>query len=101
MKDKERIAKVMARAGLCSRREAERWIADGRVAVNGNVLDSPAFTVGEGDEITVDGKKLGAPEKTRLFLSHKPAGIVTTNSDEKGRTTVFDRLPRELPRVVT
>lgn len=101
MKEKERIAKVMARAGLCSRREAERWIADGRVAVNGNVLDSPAFTVGESDEITVDGKKLGAPEKTRLFLYHKPAGIVTTNSDEKGRTTVFDRLPAELPRVVT
>src|SRR3982751_1615862 len=100
MKEKERIAKVMARAGLCSRREAERWIADGRGAVHGAVLDSPAFTVGEGDEIAVDGKKLPQAENTRLFLYHKPPGLVTTNSDEKGRETVFSRMPQGLPRVV-
>jgi 23S rRNA pseudouridine2605 synthase len=100
MKEKERIAKVMARAGLCSRREAERWIADGRVAINGAKLDSPAVTVGEDDEITVDGKKLPQAEGTRLFLYHKSAGLVTTNSDEKGRETVFSRMPKGLPRVV-
>jgi 23S rRNA pseudouridine2605 synthase len=91
----------MARAGLCSRREAERWIADGRVAVNGTVLDSPAFTVGEGDKIAVDGKPLPGAEETRLFIYHKPAGLVTTNSDEKGRPTIFDRMPAGLPRVVS
>lgn len=100
-KNKERIAKVMARAGLCSRREAERWIADGRVAVNGTVLDSPAFTVGEQDAVVVDGKPLPKAEGTRLFLYHKPAGLVTTAKDEKGRATVFDHLPEGLPRVVS
>ncbi len=98
---KERIAKVMARAGLCSRREAERWIAEGRVVVNGTRLDSPAFTVGPGDEIKVDGKILPQAEDTRLFLYHKPAGLVTTASDEKGRETVFGNLPQGLPRVVS
>src|SRR5271169_195389 len=67
----QRIAKVMARAGLCSRRDAEGWIAEGRVVVNGRVLDSPAFNVGEGDEVRVDGKPLAAPERTRLFLYNK------------------------------
>jgi 23S rRNA pseudouridine2605 synthase len=101
MKEKERIAKVMARAGLCSRREAERWIADGRVAVNGTVLDSPAFTVGDEDVVEVDGQKLPQAQDTRLFLYHKPAGLVTTARDEKGRKTVFDNLPHGLPRVVS
>ncbi len=97
---KERIAKVMARAGLCSRRDAERWIAEGRVTVNGTVLDSPAFTVSPEDTVTVDGKPLAKAEKTRLFLFHKPAGLVTTAKDEKGRPTVFDGLPKEMGRVV-
>lgn len=91
----------MARAGLCSRRDAERWIAEGRVAVNGTVLDSPACTVGAADKIVVDGKPLPQAEDTRLFLYHKPAGLVTTAKDEKGRATVFDHLPEGLPRVVS
>lgn len=98
---KERIAKVMARAGLCSRRDAERWIAAGRVQVNGRVLDSPAVAVSREDDIYVDGKTLPQEEGTRLFLYHKPAGLVTTNRDEKGRDTIFDTLPAELPRVVS
>lgn len=98
---KERIAKVMARAGLCSRRDAEDWIAAGRVSVNGQKLTTPAFTVGEGDEIIVDGQPLPVAEKTRLFLYHKPAGLVTTVRDEKKRPTVFDQMPQGLPRVVT
>src|SRR6185312_9913526 len=83
--DKERIAKVMARAGLCSRREAETWILAGRVAVNGETLTSPAFTVSPRDEIAVDGKPLPGRERTRLFLYHKPKGLVTTNRDERDR----------------
>jgi 23S rRNA pseudouridine2605 synthase len=101
MEKKERIAKVLARAGLCSRRDAERWVAEGRVAVNGKTLDSPAFTVGEADEIAVDGKPLPKAEKTRLYMFHKPAGLVTTARDEKGRPTVFEGLPRELGRLVS
>lgn len=97
----ERIAKRIARAGLCSRRDAERWIADGRVVVNGKKLDTPAFLVGAGDDIRVDGKPLPGAERTRLFLYHKPEGLVTTNRDEKGRDTVFANLPKELPRVVS
>src|SRR5262249_50327449 len=72
--DKERIAKVIARAGLCSRREAEAWIAAGRVAVNGERLASPAFTVSARDRIEVDGRPLPSRERTRLFLYHKPKG---------------------------
>lgn len=98
---KERIAKIMARAGLCSRRDAESWIEAGRVSVNGQKLTTPAFTVGPEDRIEVDGKALAAPEQTRLFMYHKPAGLVTTAKDEKGRPTIFDKLPQELPRVVT
>ncbi len=101
MDKKERIAKVMARAGLCSRRDAERWILEGRVIVNGKKLDSPAFTVGAGDKIFVDGKALKAAEDTRLFLYHKPAGLVTTAKDERGRDTVFSTLPAEMGRVVS
>ena len=98
---KERIAKVMARAGLCSRRDAERWIAEGRVSVNGTYLKTPAVTVGAEDKIVVDGKPLPIAPETRLFLYHKPTGLVTTAKDEKGRPTVFDNLPKGLPRVVS
>src|SRR5688572_16750932 len=97
----DRIAKVMARSGLCSRREAETWIAAGRVAVNGRVLETPAFTVKPGDVVAVDGKPLPDKEPTRLWLYHKPKGLVTTARDPEGRRTVFDALPPELPRVVT
>jgi len=98
---RERIAKRLARAGVASRREAEALITDGRVSVNGRVLDSPAFTVGPADRIEIDGEPIPAIERTRLFLFHKPAGVVTTNRDPEGRRTVFDVLPKGLPRVVT
>ena len=97
----ERIAKRLARAGLCSRRDAERWIADGRVAVNGVVLTSPAVTVGPKDQIVVDGNPLPDLEPTRLWRYHKPDGLVTSARDEKGRQTVFDVLPEDLPRVIS
>lgn len=96
-----RIAKAMARAGLCSRREAERWIADGRVSVNGKVLRTPAFEVSGSDAVIVDGKPLPSTEPTRLWRYHKPKGLVTTHADPQGRPTVFDSLPPELPRVVS
>ena len=99
--ESQRIAKVIARAGLCSRRDAERWIAEGRVSVNGKMLDTPAFTVGPNDRIIVDGRPLPASEAPRLFLYHKPAGLVTTARDEKNRPTVFAHLPPGLPRVVS
>jgi 23S rRNA pseudouridine2605 synthase len=99
--DGNRIAKVMARAGLCSRRDAEEWIAAGRVSINGAVIDSPAINVGPGDNVLVDGAPLPERERTRLWLYHKPAGLVTTESDPEGRPTVFDNLPPELPRVVS
>src|SRR5688572_6314069 len=97
----ERIAKVMARAGLCSRREAERWIAEGRVAIDGTVLESPAVTVPEGARVTVDGKPLPSPEPTRLFRYHKPRGLLTTHKDPRGRPTVFERLGEGLPRLIS
>jgi len=97
----ERIAKVVARAGLCSRREAERWIANGRIAVNGKVLETPAVTVTDVDMVMVDGNPLPGAEKIRLWRYHKPPGLMTTNSDPEGRPTIFERLPRELPRVIT
>ena len=96
-----RIAKAMSRAGLCSRREAERWITDGRVSVNGSVLKTPACEVGPGDKILVDGRPLPAAEATRLWRYYKPKGLVTTHSDPEGRPTVFNSLPPELPRVVS
>jgi len=97
----ERIAKRMARAGLCSRREAGRWIEAGRVAVNGEVIDSPALNVTEDDTVEVDGQPLGAPQATRLFRYPKPAGLVCSNRDPQGRPTVFERLPPGLPRLVS
>lgn len=97
----ERIAKRIARAGLCSRRDAERWIEQGRVSVNGKTLKTPACVVSADDTIIVDGKPLPGAGLTRLFLYHKPAGLVTTNRDEKSRATIFDHLPDGLPRVVT
>jgi 23S rRNA pseudouridine2605 synthase len=100
----DRIAKVMARAGLCSRRDAETWIAEGRVAVNGKVLTSPALTILPTDEILVDGQPMAQRERSRLFLFHKPRGLVTTNKDPEGRTTVFDYLEErhpDLPRLVS
>ncbi|MGO8869469.1 MAG: pseudouridine synthase [Alphaproteobacteria bacterium] len=96
----ERIAKRLARAGLCSRREAERWIAEGRVAVDGQVLTTPAFVVGDDSLVAVDGKPLAGPEPPRLFRYHKPAGLLTTARDPQGRPTIFDKLPRELPRLI-
>ncbi len=98
---KERIAKVMAQAGLCSRREAEEWIRSGRVVVNGVCLQTPAFLVQKGDQILVDGKILSGPQERRLWCYHKPAGLITTHKDPKGRPTVFSRLPAYLPRVVS
>ena len=97
----ERIAKVLSRAGVASRREAERMIELGQVAVNGRVIDSPALNVLPTDRITVDGKPVAAPEPARLWLYYKPEGLVTSASDEKGRPTVFEQLPPELPRVMS
>ncbi len=91
----------MARAGLCSRRDAERWILEGRVKVNNRKLTTAAFVVGPDDKIVVDGRVLQDAQDTRLFLYHKPAGLVTTHRDEKGRATVFDQMPAALGRVVS
>ena len=96
----ERIAKVIARAGLCSRREAERWIATGRVAVDGKVLTSPAINVTQASAITIDGQILPAPSAPRLFRFHKPPGVLTTAHDPQGRPTIYDNLPKDLPRVM-
>src|SRR3954452_17700115 len=85
----QRIAKIMARAGLCSRRDAERWIAEGRVSVDGAVLTSPAVTVTADSTIRVDGEPRPEPERARLWRYHKPAGLVTTHRDERDRPTVF------------
>ena len=99
--DGERIAKALARAGICSRRDAERLIADGRVSVNGKLLDTPAFKVTAQDDIRVDGKPIAAAEATRLWRYHKPPGLVTTHRDPQGRPTVFAHLPAGLPRVIS
>jgi 23S rRNA pseudouridine2605 synthase len=101
VREGQRIAKVMARAGLCSRRDAEAWIAAGRVTVNGHVLDTPAYNVSEADDVRVDGRRLAERERTRLFLFHKPRGLVTTARDPEGRPTIFDALPPDLPRLVS
>jgi 23S rRNA pseudouridine2605 synthase len=97
----QRIAKVMARAGVCSRRDAERLIADGRVSVNGKRLDTPAFKVGPQDKILLDGKPIAAASATRLWRYHKPSGLVTTHKDPQGRPTVFERLPEDMPRAIS
>ena len=97
----ERIAKRLARAGVASRREAERMIEAGRVKVNGRRIDSPALNVTERDRIEVDGKPVGAPERVKLWRYNKPTGLVTSARDEKGRDTVFDKMPPELPRVMS
>jgi 23S rRNA pseudouridine2605 synthase len=97
----ERIAKVIARAGLASRREAEAWIAAGRVAVNGKLVASPALNVGARDRIEVDGQPLPVRERTRLFLYHKQRGLLTTHADPGGRPTIFSVLPKELPRLIS
>jgi 23S rRNA pseudouridine2605 synthase len=100
-KEGERIAKHLSRAGVSSRRDAEKMIAEGRVAVNGKVITSPALNVSDKDRIAVDGKPIAAKQAARLWLYHKPPGLVTTSKDEKGRETVFDKLPADLPRVMT
>ncbi len=92
---------MIARAGVASRRDAEEMIAQGRVAVDGETITSPALDVAPDAKITIDGEKLPARERTRLFLHHKPAGLVTTARDPEGRPTVFDALPEDMPRVVT
>jgi 23S rRNA pseudouridine2605 synthase len=97
----ERIAKRLSRAGVASRRGAEALIAAGRVAVNGRIIDSPALNVAASDRVEVDGKPLAEPEPTRLWRYHKPVGLVTTDRDERGRPTVFERLPTEMPRVMS
>ncbi|MBO6826401.1 MAG: rRNA pseudouridine synthase [Sneathiella sp.] len=98
---KERIAKRIARAGVCSRRDAERWIEAGRVTLNGKKLTTPAVTVDDNDRITVDGKPLPVKERPRLWRYHKPSGLVTSHKDEKGRDTVFSSLPEDFPRVIS
>jgi 23S rRNA pseudouridine2605 synthase len=96
-----RIAKAMAHAGLCSRRDAEAWIAAGRVLVNGKVLTTPAHIISPDDKIVVDGEPLPAPQAPRLWRYNKPRGLVTSHKDPQGRRTVFDALPPNLPRVVS
>ncbi|MFH1340071.1 MAG: pseudouridine synthase [Pseudomonadota bacterium] len=100
-KSGERIAKVLSRAGLASRRDAEEWVVQGRVSVNGRVINSPALDVTENDVITIDGKPLPPRERTRLFMFHKPRGLMTTHADPEGRPTVFDNLPEGLPRLIS
>lgn len=100
-KRSERIAKAMARAGIASRREVERLIGLGKVAVNGKILSTPAVLVTRDDVITVDGKPIGAASATRVWRYHKPAGLVTSHNDPQGRPTVFDALPSGLPRVIS
>lgn len=97
----ERIAKRLARAGICSRRDAERMIAAGRVMLNGMTLETPAINVFDRDKILVDGSPVGEKAPTQLWLYHKPCGLVTSHNDEKGRDTIFDHLPKDMPRVIS
>ncbi|CAI8398668.1 MAG: Ribosomal large subunit pseudouridine synthase B [Alphaproteobacteria bacterium UBA4588] len=97
----ERIARRIARAGICSRREAEQLILEGLVTVNGELLESPAFTVTDRDMVTVRGVKLPSAEPVRLWRYYKPRGLVVSNKDDKGRETVFSALPANMPRVIS
>ncbi len=97
----ERIAKFLARSGVCSRREAEKLIEQGRISVNGETVETPAFLVDGSETVLFDGEKIQKKDKTRLWLYHKPAGLVTSHKDEKERDTVFAHLPEELPRVIS
>ncbi len=97
----ERIAKRLSRIGVCSRREGERMIEAGRIAVDGEVVTSPAIRVAPDARITVDGRLVAKAEPARLWRYNKPSGLICTNRDPQGRETIFDRLPRELPRVIT
>lgn len=97
----ERLAKFMARSGVCSRRDAEELIKQKRVTVNGEIIDTPAFKVEGSEKILLDGEKLPEMEQTRLWLYHKPAGLLTTHKDTEARATVFDHLPAGLPRVIS
>ena len=97
----ERIAKRLSRAGVCSRRDAEKLVAEGRVRVNGKVLETPVTLVTDSDRIEVDGKRLPGIDAPRLWLYHKPKGLVTTHRDEEGRPTIFEALPPDMPRVIS
>ncbi|AUW58667.1 pseudouridine synthase [Sphingobium sp. SCG-1] len=99
-KEPQRIAKLLARAGIASRREIERMIEEGRIAINGEAVTTPATLLTNLQGVIVDGKLVDAPEPTRLFLFHKPSGYLTTERDPKGRPTIYDRLPAGLPRVM-
>lgn len=97
----KRLAKIIARAGVCSRRSAEKLIISGKVTVNGQKIESPALNVLEHDEIMIDGHKLTTPERTRIWRFHKPKGVIITNQDPQNRVTIFELLPKNLPRVIT
>jgi 23S rRNA pseudouridine2605 synthase len=97
----ERIAKQLSRLGVCSRREGERMIEAGRIAVDGEIVTSPAIRVAPDARITVDGRPVGKAEPARLWRYNKPSGLICTNRDPEGRETIFDRLPKDLPRVIT
>jgi 23S rRNA pseudouridine2605 synthase len=99
-KDGSRIAKLLARAGVASRREIERMIADGRIAIDGKVLETPATIIKSLRGVTVDGELVQAAEATKLFLFHKPVGVLTAEWDPKGRQTIYDVLPKDLPRLM-
>ena len=99
-RDGQRIAKLMARAGVASRRDVERMITAGRVALNGVVIETPATILPNLKGVTVDGAPVAAPEPTRLFRFHKPAGTLTAERDGAGRPTIYDRLPAGLPRLI-
>ena len=97
----DRIAKVMARAGLCSRREAERWIVAGRVSVDGKFIDSPALAITSANVVEVDGVQISDAQETKLWRYHKPPGLIVSHNDPEGRATVFDKMPEHLPRVIS
>ena len=97
----QRIAKILSRAGIASRREAEKLVLDGKISVNGLIIKDLATRVTYNDKISFDGKLVSTPDNTRLWRYHKPTGLVTTNSDEKGRTTIYEKLPENLPRLMS